>query len=105
MSKDVKTQSAPLADPDRKPSAAEREWEEKTLRPSLEKSPERDADFTTVSSYPIRRLYTQADLPGWNPETDLGFPGQPPLASIARYSASGDPKDLERCVHGFKLTP
>jgi methylmalonyl-CoA mutase N-terminal domain/subunit len=78
LTKEVKTQSPPLADTDRKPSASEREWEEKTLRPTLEKSPERDADFTTVSSYPIRRLYTQADLPGWNPETDLGFPGQPP---------------------------
>jgi methylmalonyl-CoA mutase N-terminal domain/subunit len=78
LTKEVKTQSPPLADADRKPSAAEREWEETTLRPTLEKSPERDADFTTISSYPIRRLYTQADLAGWNPETDLGFPGQPP---------------------------
>src|ERR1700752_5047781 len=64
--------------PARKPSAAEREWEEKTLAPTLRKTPDRDADFTTVSSYPIRRLYTQADLAGWDAERDLGFPGQPP---------------------------
>jgi len=64
----------------RKPSAAEREWEEKTLRPALRKSPERADEFTTVSSYPIRRLYTPADLPDWNPERDLGYPGQPPYA-------------------------
>ncbi len=63
---------------ERKPSAAEREWEEKTLRPALQKSPERADEFTTVSSYPIRRLYTPADLPDWNPERDLGYPGQPP---------------------------
>ena len=63
---------------ERKPSAGEREWEEKTLQPTLEKSPERPAEFTTVSSYPIRRLYTQADLAGWNAERDLGYPGQPP---------------------------
>ena len=60
-------------------SAGEREWEEKTLRPTLEKSPERSPEFTTVSSYPIRRLYTpRRRLPDWNAERDLGFPGQPP---------------------------
>jgi methylmalonyl-CoA mutase N-terminal domain/subunit len=63
---------------ERKPSAGEREWEEKTLQPTLDKSPERLPEFTTVSSYPIRRLYTQADLAGWNAERDLGYPGQPP---------------------------
>ncbi len=63
---------------ERHPSAAEKAWEANTLDPTLAKSPERDADFTTVSSYPIRRLYTQADLPDWNPDRDLNFPGQPP---------------------------
>jgi methylmalonyl-CoA mutase N-terminal domain/subunit len=62
----------------RKPSAAEREWEEKTLAPALAKSPERAAEFTTVSSYPINRLYTPADLADWNADRDLGLPGQPP---------------------------
>jgi methylmalonyl-CoA mutase N-terminal domain/subunit len=62
----------------RKPSAQELAWEEKTLKPTLEKSPERAAEFTTVSSYPIRRLYTPADLAGWNVERDLGYPGEPP---------------------------
>ncbi len=62
----------------RKPTAQELAWEEKTLKPTLEKSPERQGEFTTVSSYPIRRLYTQADLAGWSPESDLGYPGEPP---------------------------
>jgi methylmalonyl-CoA mutase N-terminal domain/subunit len=62
----------------RAPSAAEQRWETSTLAPTLKKSPERAAEFTTVSSYPIRRLYTEADLPNWNPETDLGLPGEPP---------------------------
>src|SRR6202046_2585593 len=74
----LKPNSAGALDTKRKPSKAEREWEEKTLRPTLEKSPERPADFTTVSSYPIKRLYTPADLPNWNPERDLGYPGEPP---------------------------
>jgi methylmalonyl-CoA mutase N-terminal domain/subunit len=64
--------------PHRKPSAKEKSWEENTLRPTLEKNPERQTEFTTVSGYPIRRLYTPADLEGWNPERDLGNPGEPP---------------------------
>jgi methylmalonyl-CoA mutase, N-terminal domain len=62
----------------REPSIKERAWEENTLRPTLEKSPERQTEFTTISGYPIRRLYTPADLPGWDPHRDLGFPGEPP---------------------------
>jgi methylmalonyl-CoA mutase N-terminal domain/subunit len=62
----------------RNPSAAEREWEEKTLAATLAQSPERSAKFTTVSGYPIRRLYTPADLPDWDAERDLGIPGEPP---------------------------
>ena len=62
----------------RTPSPAEKKWEEKTLAPTLAKSPERAHEFTTVSSYPIRRLYTPADLPDWSEERDLGLPGDPP---------------------------
>jgi methylmalonyl-CoA mutase N-terminal domain/subunit len=62
----------------RTPSAAEQRWEEKVLKPTLEKSPERAAEFTTVSGYPIKRLYTDADLAGWDAHRDLGFPGEPP---------------------------
>ncbi len=62
----------------REPSAKERAWEENTLRPTLEKSPERLPEFTTISGYPIRRLYTPADLPGFDADRDLGFPGEPP---------------------------
>jgi len=78
MSKELKTQPTPTFEAKRKISSAEREWEEKTLLRALQKSPDRDADFTTVSNYPIRRLYTQGDLTDWNAERDLGFPGQPP---------------------------
>ena len=38
------------------------------------------ARFTTISGVPIRRLYTQADLPDdWSEEKYLGYPGQPPF--------------------------
>ena len=75
------TQTAPPVDTPsahRKPSAKEQAWEKNTLQPTLEKNPERQAEFTTISGYPIRRLYTQADLPNWDPDRELGFPGDPP---------------------------
>src|ERR1700722_11670945 len=34
--------------------------------------------FTTVSGYPIRRLYASADLAGWEPARRLASPGEPP---------------------------
>ena len=66
------------AAPERHPSAAEKEWEQITLAPTLAKSPERSEQFTTVSGYPIRRLYTPADLADWNAQRDSGVPGEPP---------------------------
>ncbi len=70
---------SPIADvlENRNPSEAEKKWAEKTLAPTIEKSPERPigaptgtnldenghARFTTISGVPIRRLYTEADLP------------------------------------------
>ena len=77
----------------RHPSESEKQWAEKTLAPTFEKNPEKsigaptgvnvdesgNARFTTISGVPIRRLYTQADLPeDWNYEQYLNYPGQPP---------------------------
>ena len=76
--KDQKPAAPPVFDDQRKPSPAEREWEARTLAPTLAKSPERPAVFTTVSGYPIHRLYTQADLSAWDGARDLGEPGEPP---------------------------
>src|SRR6266852_6186640 len=86
----------PIADvfEGRHPSPAEKSWTEKTLLPTLEKAPEKPigaptgtnldqhghARFTTISGTPVRRLYTQADLPeDWSGEKYLGYPGQPPF--------------------------
>jgi len=57
---------------------AEREWEERTLEPALKRSPETKKSFTTVSLAPVDRLYTPNSVPGFDYETDLGFPGEPP---------------------------
>ncbi|MGC2620934.1 MAG: methylmalonyl-CoA mutase family protein [Acidobacteriaceae bacterium] len=79
----------------RHPSEAEQRWAENTLALSLAKSPEHpigaatgtnldesgNARFTTVSGAPVRRIYTEADLPeDWtdNQAAYLGAPGAPP---------------------------
>jgi methylmalonyl-CoA mutase, N-terminal domain len=74
------TQTVPLQgnSTSRKPSLNEVAWEQNTLAPTLAKSPERQADFTTISGFPIRRLYTPADLANWDSTRDLGYPGEPP---------------------------
>jgi methylmalonyl-CoA mutase, N-terminal domain len=41
-------------------------------------SPERDAEFSTISGHPIEPLYTSDDLTDWDPDRDLGYPGEPP---------------------------
>jgi methylmalonyl-CoA mutase N-terminal domain/subunit len=40
---------------------------------------ERKPRFTTQSGVEINRVYTPADLPGWDPERELGEPGSPPF--------------------------
>ena len=56
-------------------------WEEETLKPFLEKHPERKARFLTVSNEEIDRLYTPEDLEreGFDYERDLGYPGEYPF--------------------------
>ena len=75
---DIKPTPPATAGSSRKPSSAETAWERKTLEPTLAKSPERQKEFTTTSLYPIRRLYTEADLAEWDAARDLGLPGEPP---------------------------
>src|SRR5262249_20571855 len=74
----VTTQTLPSTETHRDSSPKELAWEKNTLQPTLEKSPERLREFTTISSHAIRRLYTKADLKDWDPERQLGFPGEPP---------------------------
>src|SRR6184192_2288763 len=88
---------SPIADVSehRHPSDSEKLWAEKTLLSAIEKSAEKPigaptgtnldengrARFTSISDVPVRRLYTQADLPeDWNANIDayLNHPGQPP---------------------------
>jgi methylmalonyl-CoA mutase, N-terminal domain len=108
----------------RHPSDTEKTWAEKTLAPTLDKAPERaigaptgvnhdehgHARFTTISGVPIRRLYTQADLPAdWSSENYLNYPGQPPytrgihatgyrgkLYTMRQFSGFASPEETNR---------
>ena len=92
---DVLKPPPPPAEPSRQVSASEQLWIDTTLKPALEKSPERPigadtgtnrnpdgtARFTTISGVPVERLYTPGDLPAdWDEHTEnyLGQPGQAP---------------------------
>lgn len=50
-------------------------WEEETLKPVLERRPERKKSFEGVSLEPVKRLYAEADLEGVE---EIGFPGEYP---------------------------
>jgi methylmalonyl-CoA mutase N-terminal domain/subunit len=75
---DSKAKPPAVAGNSGKASSAVTDWEKRILGPTLAKSPERQKEFTTTSLYPIRRLYTEADLDGWDPASDLSLPGEPP---------------------------
>jgi len=53
-------------------------WEETTLRETLSRHPERQAEFKTESGIPVERLYTPDDVATDYVE-DLGFPGDYPF--------------------------
>ncbi len=112
MAKESKTATAEKQERERKPSAAEQAWENTTLKKALERQPERAEEFTTISGHPIRRLYTPADLPYFDPERDLGLPGQPPytrgihasmyrgrLWTMRQFSGFGSPTDTNQRLH------
>ena len=49
-------------------------WERDVLEPALEKAPERDVPFTTISGRPIERLYTPDDIASLDYGRDLNDP-------------------------------
>ncbi|MGD0921328.1 MAG: methylmalonyl-CoA mutase family protein [Terriglobia bacterium] len=97
---------------DRNPSSAERRWEGRTLKAAREKSPERHQTFTTLSGVPIQRLYTPADLPGFDCARDLGDPSEYPFArgihrtmyrgkvwTMRQFSGFATPEDTNQRLH------
>src|SRR5213593_4534622 len=50
----------------------------KALDKELATNPPENKKFTTVSGHPVRDLYTRDDLRNFDPERDLGLPGEYP---------------------------
>jgi methylmalonyl-CoA mutase, N-terminal domain len=73
--------SAELSPEQQKIASERRRWEENTVAGSLKKLPERytPEEFTSISGEPIARIYTPADLPGFDYAQDLGLPGEYPF--------------------------
>ena len=57
---------------------ARRDWEERTLKPSLARAAERPGPFADSSGAPLERLHTPADTAAVDYARDLGFPGEFP---------------------------
>jgi methylmalonyl-CoA mutase N-terminal domain/subunit len=81
-------------------------WEHDTLEPTLKKSPERAASFTTISGRPIDRLYTAEDVEGIDYARDVNNPGAFPytrgihptgyrgkLWTMRQFAGFGTPED------------
>jgi len=60
-------------------SKNKREWQEKTLKPSLKRAPEREERFLTNSGLEVDDLYAPDDLQGFDYVQKLSFPGEYPF--------------------------
>jgi methylmalonyl-CoA mutase N-terminal domain/subunit len=86
--------------------SAKARWEQDTLAPALEKSPERATTFTTISGRPIDRLYTAEDVERIDFARDVSEPGAFPytrgihptgyrgkLWTMRQFAGFGTPED------------
>jgi methylmalonyl-CoA mutase N-terminal domain/subunit len=84
-------------------------WQRNTLEPALRKSPERAAAFTTISGWPIERLYTAEDIADIDYARDSGHPGEFPYTrgihptgyrgkawTMRQFAGFGTPEDTNR---------
>jgi len=60
------------------PSKTKQQWQEGTLARSLARAKERQPSFELTSGVPVQPLYSAEDLAGWDPVTQLGYPGEYP---------------------------
>ncbi len=63
---------------------AKARWEKETLKPALEKSPERKEEFSTLSGMVLEPVYAPGDIEDLDYSADLGFPGEYPYTRGVR---------------------
>jgi len=68
-----------MSDPHDAVNAAYTQWEQQTLWPALQRTPERPISFMTTSSAPVERLYTPISLANNDYLRDIGHPGEFPF--------------------------
>ncbi len=61
------------------PITSKREWLQGPYQKAVERAPERSKSFETTGKMPIEPLYTWDDLAGFDPQEELGFPGEYPF--------------------------
>ena len=61
------------------PITNKREWLQGPYQKAVERAPERSKSFETTGKMPIEPVYTQDDLAGFDPVSELGFPGEYPF--------------------------
>jgi methylmalonyl-CoA mutase N-terminal domain/subunit len=54
-------------------------WERERLERALERVPERKPRFSTISDVEVERLYGPWSWEGFDPEGEIGLPGEPPF--------------------------
>jgi len=90
-------------------SDSKAEWEESTLKRSLESAGQRQERFESSSGAEIEPLYCPDDLPDWDYQRRLGYPGEYPftrgvqasmyrgrLWTMRQYAGFGDAADSNR---------
>jgi methylmalonyl-CoA mutase N-terminal domain/subunit len=86
-------------------------WESETVRPFVERQPERQAHFETASGVPVERLYSPADA-AFVHDRDIGYPGEYPftrgiyptmyrgrLWTMRQYAGFGTAEETNRRYH------
>ena len=86
-------------------------WESETVRPFVERQPERQARFETASGVPVERLYSPADA-AFLHDRDIGYPGEYPftrgiyptmyrgrLWTMRQYAGFGTAEETNRRYH------
>jgi methylmalonyl-CoA mutase N-terminal domain/subunit len=60
-------------------SKGKREWQENTLSPIIKRASERQEKYETRSGVDVSAVYTPDDIPDFNYQTSLGYPGEYPF--------------------------
>ncbi len=59
--------------------SGKKSWRERRYEPAVKKNAERQEHFTTTSEIAVEPVYTPEDIPDFDHDTDLGYPGEFPF--------------------------